>query len=269
MADRFAEPDDAAVDELKRKARRRLVGAVVLALAAAVIVPMLLEREPRPLGDEVSVQIPPVDDGKFVNRLTEPKPGTAKSAASSASQADAAPAKSIADAEHRVLAAPPAAPASTAIPANEKAGANAAKPDADASAAVAKAEPPKSEAPKAEAAKAQPAKAKAEPTKTEATKTEPPKQANVPAAAPAVSSATASGQGFVVQLAAFADDKGANALTGKLKRAGYPAYTEPVQTTHGTLWRVRVGSYPSRDAATDARNKLKGDGYNGMVATVK
>ncbi len=257
MADRFAEPDDAAVDELKRKARRRLVGAVVLALAAAVIVPMLLEREPRPLGDEVSVQIPPVDDGKFVNRLTEPKAGAAKSAASSASPADAAPAKSIADAEHRVLAAPPAAPASSAIPANEKAGANAAKPDAAASAAVAKSEPPKSEAPKTEAAKAEPAK------------TEAPKHANVPAAAPAVSSATASGQGFIVQLAAFADDKGANALTGKLKRAGYPAYTEPVQTTHGTLWRVRVGSYPSRDAATEARNRLKGDGYNGMVATVK
>src|SRR5512134_3835872 len=60
MADRLAEPDDAAVDELKRKARRRLVGAIVLALAAAIVVPMLLERDPRPLGDEVSVKIPPV-----------------------------------------------------------------------------------------------------------------------------------------------------------------------------------------------------------------
>jgi cell division septation protein DedD len=76
-------------------------------------------------------------------------------------------------------------------------------------------------------------------------------------------------QGFVVQLAAYADDKGANALAGKLKRAGYPAYTEPVHTTRGTLWRVRVGSYPSRDAASDARNKLKSDGYNGIVAAAK
>ena len=46
-----------------------------------------------------------------------------------------------------------------------------------------------------------------------------------------------------MQLAAFTDDKGANALANKLKRAGYSAYTEPVETTRGTLWRVRVGGY--------------------------
>lgn len=71
---------------------------------------------------------------------------------------------------------------------------------------------------------------------------------------------------YVVQLAAFADDKGANALASKLKRNGYPAFTEPVRTTRGTLYRVRVGAYPSRDAAGDARNKLKADGYSGIIA---
>ena len=35
--------------------------------------------------------------------------------------------------------------------------------------------------------------------------------------------------------AAFSDDKGANALSGKLKRAGYPAYTETISTSRGTL----------------------------------
>jgi DedD protein len=64
----MAEPADINVDELRRRARRRLVGAIVLALAAAVIVPMLLESDPKPLGDDVSVKIPPIDDGKFVNR---------------------------------------------------------------------------------------------------------------------------------------------------------------------------------------------------------
>ncbi len=61
---------DPAVDELKRRARRRLVGAVVLALAAAVILPLLLESDPKPLGDDVSIQIPPIDSGKFVNPLS-------------------------------------------------------------------------------------------------------------------------------------------------------------------------------------------------------
>src|SRR5689334_12414890 len=67
----MAAPDDANLDELRRRARRRLVGAIVLALAVAVFVPMLLESDPKPLGEDVSVKIPPVDDGKFVNRLNE------------------------------------------------------------------------------------------------------------------------------------------------------------------------------------------------------
>src|SRR5581483_4245619 len=70
---------------------------------------------------------------------------------------------------------------------------------------------------------------------------------------------------YVVQLAAFSDDKGANALAAKLKRNGYPAYTEAVRTSRGTLYRVRVGGYPSREAAGEARTKLKGDGYAGIV----
>jgi DedD protein len=69
-----------------------------------------------------------------------------------------------------------------------------------------------------------------------------------------------------VLLAAYADDKGANSLANKLKRAGYPAYTEPLTTSKGTLWRVRVGPYPSRDSAIETRNKLKGEGYSGIVA---
>ena len=59
--------------------------------------------------------------------------------------------------------------------------------------------------------------------------------------------------GFVVQLAAFADDKGANALANKLKKNGYSAYVEPVKTSRGTLWRVRVGGYGTRPEADVAR----------------
>jgi DedD protein len=72
-----------------------------------------------------------------------------------------------------------------------------------------------------------------------------------------------------VQLAAFSDNKGANALAGRLKHAGYAAYTEPLKTSKGTLWRVRVGPYPSREAAAAARDKLKTEGQSGIVAAVK
>src|SRR6478672_466751 len=89
----MAEPADINVDELRRRARRRLVGAIVLALGVAVVVPMLLETEQKPLGEDVAVKIPPIDDGKFVNRLSEnrARDGTSAPAKDDAPKVAAAP----------------------------------------------------------------------------------------------------------------------------------------------------------------------------------
>ena len=221
----MAEPADLNLDELRRRGRRRLIGAIVLALVAAVVVPMLLESDPRPLGEDVSVRIPPVDDGKFVNKLSAPPPKAEPSKdgapATTAPAAEMAPRKSVADAEKSVMAPPAKAPAPA----------------------------------KASAKAPEPAKA-ATPAPT-------------PTAAPATAPAEPPREGFVVQLAAFSDDKGANALSGKLTRAGYPAYTETITTSRGTLWRVRVGGYPTRDAAGAARDKLKAEGHAGIVVPAK
>jgi DedD protein len=273
MAERIADNAEVIVDEMRRKARRRLVGAIVLALAAAIILPMLLEKEPRPLGDDVSVQIPPVDQGKFVNRLTgkagETKPaaksdskpitapsGKAETRADGTAEAPATPMKETAVAPKAESAASPKAEAAAA-PKTETAGA--AKPDAAAAASAeskgdAKA-PAKSDARPA-------AEASAEPKTTVAT--------TAPTTSHSASTATTpplKPEGFVVQLAAFADDKGANALANKLKKNGYSAYVEPVNTSRGTLWRVRVGGYGTRPEADVARAALKGEGYNGIVTS--
>jgi DedD protein len=114
----MAEAPDINVDELRRRARRRLLGAIVLALAAAVIVPMLLESDPKPLGEDVSVKIPPEDNAKFVNRLSDKGAKTSGKKAAAKEQpakepapAEPAPASPTAPAP----AAPaPAAPAPTA-----------------------------------------------------------------------------------------------------------------------------------------------------------
>jgi DedD protein len=237
----MAEPADLNLDELRRRGRRRLIGAIVLALVAAVVVPMLLESDPRPLGEDVSVRIPPVDEGKFVNKLNAPPPkaeppkesapATTAPAATPpppapAPAAESAPRKSVADAEKSVMAPPAKAPVEPRAPSKTPEPAKGA-------------EPPKAAAPA-------PA-----PANSTAATAEPPRE------------------GFVVQLAAFSDDKGANALSGKLKRAGYPAYTETISTSRGTLWRVRVGGYPTRDAAGAARDKLKADGHAGIVLPAK
>ena len=262
--------EDLNVDELRRRARRRLVGAIVLALAAAVVVPMLLESEPRPLGEDVAVKIPPVDDGKFVNRLNDPAGKSAPAAPKSAPPTPPTRSEPVAPKSEAPKseapksdvakdgAAPASAPITTAPPAD-------AAPKADASAAPATSAPATS-APATSAPAANPPAATV--SKAPATPEKPPASNKVAPPADKISTnggAKAEGA-FAVQLAAFSDDKGANALAGKLKRAGYSAYTEPLKTSQGTLWRVRVGPYPSREAANAARDKLKSEGQNGIVA---
>lgn len=55
--------------QLRRRARRRLIGAIVLVTAVVVILPMVLDSEPRPSGQPISVQIPPSDSGGFAPKL--------------------------------------------------------------------------------------------------------------------------------------------------------------------------------------------------------
>jgi DedD protein len=280
----MSETAEPQLDELRRRARRRLIGAIVLALAAAVIVPMLLESDPKPLGEDVSVKIPPVDEGKFVSKLGDkskaPPAASAKSAAPSATAPEMTPKEPPKEATREPTndttreaakepakdapAATPAVASSTPKPAGEPAPD--AKPMAvdplgksasgtkDASPAGA-AKAPEATAPGgAPAAKPSAVTANVDTTRSAAS-------LSPDLAKPAVKPGT-----YSVQLAAFSDDKGANALAGKLRKAGHPAYTEPYTTSRGTLWRVRVGPYPTRDAAEAARAKLKADGQNGIIA---
>lgn len=248
------------LDELRRRARRRLVGAVVLALAAAVLVPMLLESDPKPLGEDVAVKIPPIDDGRFVSKVGE-KGKAVETAPATKSEAKAPP---------KVELAPPPSAATTAVeapkgPPPASAGAPS-EPSAEQSKALASAEQ-RVLAPPQKPAASTPAKPAAAPMPPKEA-APPPTPAAKPEPAAKVADADKAG-GYAVQLAAFVDDKGANALAGKLKKAGYSAYTEPYETTRGTLWRVRVGPYPSRDAAEGVRTKLKDEGHNGIIATAK
>ena len=68
QTDLQAQPD--TLLEVKKRARRRLVGAIVLVIAAVIVLPLLLEGDPQPLGDQVKIRIPAIDDDdKFVSKL--------------------------------------------------------------------------------------------------------------------------------------------------------------------------------------------------------
>ena len=49
--------DEADEIELKKRARRRLVGAVVLVLLVVTLVPLILDNEPRKISDDVEINI--------------------------------------------------------------------------------------------------------------------------------------------------------------------------------------------------------------------
>jgi DedD protein len=105
--------------QLKKRARRRLVGAIVLVTAVAVILPMVLDSEPRPVNQNVDIQIPSPDSGEFKPKAqargTPPADGSplkgmppaAKSESPApAAKADAAPARAAATSDEAPAAAP-------------------------------------------------------------------------------------------------------------------------------------------------------------------
>lgn len=55
--------------QLKKRARRRLIGAIVLVCVVAVVLPMVLDSEPKRTSQEISIQIPSPDSKGFVSKV--------------------------------------------------------------------------------------------------------------------------------------------------------------------------------------------------------
>ena len=107
-------------------------------------------------------------------------------------------------------------------------------------------------APKAEAAKPAPAPAaRPEPKKAEEK--------------PAKKSFATDGKGFYVQVLATSSERNAEKLVRELSAKGYPAYKVSVSQKTGTLWRVRVGNYATRDEARGVQGTLVLDGHTGQL----
>ena len=66
----MAEAQD--VETLKRRGRRRLVGAVALVLAAVIVLPMVFDPEPKRADVAVNVRIPGENETRFTPKV-EPK----------------------------------------------------------------------------------------------------------------------------------------------------------------------------------------------------
>ncbi|MEQ5844022.1 SPOR domain-containing protein [Paraburkholderia acidicola] len=225
----------------KQRARRRLVGAIALVIAAVVILPMVLDSHPKPVTDDISIDIP--------NR-----PAPKASTAPEDTQAGVAPDSPSPDA---TLAASGLAPAHTA-------------PDTAATAATSTATKPAAKP----AAKPTPATTATTTNNAPANAAKQPRQAPAPAAQtadnpPSAAAADADsgtpasppGSRFAVQLGSFPDDTSAKTWATKLKAAGVPAYTERRKQPDGsTRTLLRAGPFADRAAASAAIAKVRDAG---------
>jgi DedD protein len=209
--------------QLKKRARRRLVGAVALVLLIVVFLPMVLDSEPKPLNQDVSITIPPIPRPESASQLSAP---VAQPPASSSAAPGTMP---------HIAGLPQGA---TQTPSTE-----------------ARAESPAVEAPATAAPKAavRPAAPKSAPEAKPVAKPSP-KHDIKPATAAA---APAGDDGFVVQLGAFSKAVNAKSLQRKLQDNKFKAYTELIKDAHGDRTRVRVGPFASREAAEKARDRMK------------
>ena len=235
-------PDE--VHGARSRARRRLIGAVVLVGIAIVGFPLLFENHPRP----IPVDLPIVIANK-----------------------DKAP----------PLAMPPARPASTAHGASgalitesaSDAGREVAAPASASHASMPDAKPVAKTA-------ATPAAAVVAPTKSASASNDSP-PAKMPAAASSdgASRAQAALEGksapaskedgrFVVQVGAFAEASTAREARQRVEKLGLKTYTQTVETAGGSRIRVRVGPFSSRDEADRASAKIKSAGLPAALLTL-
>lgn len=207
-----------SIEAMRRRARHRLVGAVVLVLVGVVGFPVLFDTQPRPVSVDIPIEIP---DRNKVKPLPAPQAPAAQGKAAGPVTTAPAPAAPAPVTETRAEAGLPEAPA-------EK------KPE-----------------PKAESAPAPQPKVAAKPAPDEAAKARALLQGQT------VDTATA-GDRYVVQVGAFAEKDKAALAQKKLERAGLKNYTNVAETKNGPRIRVRAGPFGSRAEADKAAEKIKG-----------
>src|SRR5690348_4602680 len=119
--------DNEDVNTLKRRGRRRLVGAIALVLLAVIVLPMVFDSEPKVTPPPVSVRVPGEDESGFTPKVT-PKAPEEKAAETKAAETKA-------EKPPEKVAEKPPAPVEKPVIAKKEAEKPAAKPAASAAAA--------------------------------------------------------------------------------------------------------------------------------------
>jgi DedD protein len=231
-------PEDEPMDPMlpeKKRARRRLIGATALVLAAVIGLPMIFDSEPRPISQDINIQIPPRDKAPAMNASPMPLPPT------QATQPEAPPPE----------AQKPEAPKQTAA-------------DAASSSPSASDAKPEPRQPSSAALAAEKAATVAVGEKRVDS------LVDKPVAAPADTAKTADKDRgrYIVQVAAVSNKAKVDELLQKLKRGGIEGYWQKITTKEGDRFRVRVGPFSSRDEAEKMSKRIDKLGLHGTIQAI-
>lgn len=230
---------------LKKRARRRLVGAIALVLLMIIILPMILkDRAVTDPQEAIKISMPETKADDFSSTVV-PQDGKVD-----APKPEEGAAVDDSPAEEQTKPEPTPQEKTEAKPE--------VKPDL-------KAAESKAAEPKVEKAAEKPAPAKVAAKPAESKKPEPAKapEPKVVEAKPAETVKIA--ESFTVQIGVFSDEANVKQLQDKLKQAGFSSHTEKISTAKGEKIRLRTGSYTSRQAADSALDKIKQAGLSGLV----
>ena len=220
---------------LKKRARRRLIGAVALVLFVVIALPMVLDKDPKPTQNELSVQIPRQDSSAFKSRVL---PQVAAPEKPDAITADG-------HGQARSVAVPGVPDTKQDSKEQERAAEPVVQPKAD---PVAQADM----APKAES-KPPVLKSAVPSTGGDAQRVQ----------------AVLSDEAWMIPLGAFSNRDNVRQLQSKAAAAGVKTVTEALKTANGEKIRVRGGPFKSKAEADKARDALKRAGIDAGAVTVR
>ncbi len=254
-------PSPSDVEALRTRARRRLIGMVVLVGAGVLGLPWLFETQPRPMSPDVRiVQAGPQTsaDAEASSRATSGR--VAQAQPREARVVNIAPPADTLDAPDASTQPPSKAQAQTDSREEGRAD-DAAKAAPKTSPAEVARQPDKAPAKPADKAAAKvPDKTPDKPAKTAV---KPPEKAADKKPEPKTADTR-----YVVQFGAFADVNAAREARQKAERMGLKTYAQQVDTPQGKRIRVRLGPFADKSEADKALATLRKGGLNGNVLTL-
>jgi len=237
--------DNDAQLQLKKRARRRLVGAVAFVSVVAVVLPTVMDHEPRQAVQDVEIRIPGQDEKPFAPKFAVAP--VAKPAEKPVEAAVAKPAVDVPEPKPVAQSTARGVEPTKDKPAEKTADKPAAKPE---------------KTPEKPAAK--PADKVAE--KPVAKEGDAKRAAAILAGQAAEAKPAAKSGEFLVLIGAFSNEANVKNLKAKLNEQGIKTFSEPLDTPQGKKTRVRAGPFASREAADKALEKMQRIGVSGVVS---